>query len=122
MGPAEVLKLWLGLRQLGERGIVTVLRTALERTSRLKALLPNDRLLVLDGGLHLLVFRPRTQDPCISEQWTEETRQALLREGFLLSRPRYQGHHWLKVVLGNPHTTTAHLDRLAALVDDLLPC
>ena len=120
--PAEVLKLWLGLRQLGERGIATVLRTALERTTLLKDLLPADRLLVLDGGLHLLVFRPRTDDPRISEQWTEETRQRLLREGFLLSRPRYQGHHWLKVVLGNPHTTTAHLQRLAALVDDQLPC
>ena len=83
--------------------------------------MPADRLLVLDGGLHLLVFRPRTDDPRISEQWTEDTRQVLLREGFLLSRPRYQGHHWLKVVLGNPHTTTAHLHRLAALIEDQLP-
>ena len=114
--PAEVLKLWLGLRQLGVEGIGAVLESALERRAMLKQLLEDDRLLLLDGGLHLLAFRPRQDDPAVSARWTEQTRRELMRQGFLLSRPRYDGHHWLKVVLGNPHTTSAHLMKLADLI------
>ena len=118
--PAEVLKLWLGLRQLGIEGIGAVLESALERKAMLKQLLEDDRLLLLDGGLHLLAFRPRQDDPVVSARWTEQTRRELMRQGFLLSRPRYDGHHWLKVVLGNPHTTRAHLMQLAGLITQQL--
>ena len=114
--PAEVLKLWLGLRQLGIDGIGSVLESALQRKAMLKQLLPEDRLLLMDGGLHLLALRPRQDDPAVSALWTEQTRQLLMRQGFLLSRPRYDGHHWLKVVLGNPHTTSSHLQQLAGLI------
>ena len=38
--PAEVLKLWLGLRQLGIDGIGSVLESALERKAMLKQLFP----------------------------------------------------------------------------------
>ena len=32
---------------------------------------------------------------CVAS-WTEQTRQLLMRQGFLLSRPSYDGHHWLR--------------------------
>ena len=82
----------------------------------MKRLLADNRLLVLDGDLHLLALRPRQVDPAWSASWTEQTRQLLMREGFLLSRPSYDGHYWLKVVLGNPHTTSSHLQQLAGLI------
>ena len=119
--PAEVLKLWLGLRQLGEQGITAVLQGALERRRRLMSLLSSDRLQLLSGDLHLLVFRPRWGDTEQTKQWSETTRSKLLREGFLLSRPQYDGHHWLKAVLGNPHTTNEHLQQLADLIQTDLP-
>ena len=119
--PAEVLKLWLGLRQLGEQGITTVLQGALERRRLLMNHLRSDRLQLLSGDLHLLVFRPRWGDSEQTKQWSETTRSRLLREGFLLSRPQYEGHHWLKAVLGNPHTTTEHLQQLADLIQTDLP-
>ncbi len=119
--PAEVLKLWLGLRQLGEQGITAVLQGALERRRRLMNLLCSDRLQLLSGDLHLLVFRPRWGDTEQTKQWSETTRSKLLREGFLLSRPQYDGHHWLKAVLGNPHTTNEHLQQLADLIQTDLP-
>jgi L-2,4-diaminobutyrate decarboxylase len=34
----------------------------------------------------------------------------------MLSRPLYGGHHHLKAVLGNPHTRSTDLDRLARIV------
>ena len=119
--PAEVLKLWLGLRQLGEQGITAVLQGALERRRRLMNLLSSDGLQLLSGDLHLLVFRPRWGDTEQTKQWSETTRSKLLRGGFLLSRPQYDGHHWLKAVLGNPHTTNEHLQQLADLIQTDLP-
>jgi len=115
--PAEVLKLWLGLRQLGLEGIGRLLDGAMERRELLEQGLGGDgRLQLLRGDLHLLAFRPVIGDPQASARWSERTRLALLEEQLMLSRPVYQGHHHLKAVLGNPHTRSQHLDRLTAVV------
>jgi glutamate/tyrosine decarboxylase-like PLP-dependent enzyme len=115
--PAEILKLWLGLRQLGWHGLEEVLASALARQRLLVSLLASDgRLSVLNGPLHLLAFRPRGMDAKASARWSESTRQRLLEQRLMLSRPLYQHHHHLKAVLGNPHTQPTHLERLAAVV------
>ena len=117
--PAEILKLWLGLRQLGLEGIESLLGGAIERRRRLEALLsPVPELLIHGGSLHLLAFRPRGADAAAAEQWSHTVRRQLLDHRLLLSRPRYQGHHHLKAVLGNPHTRDGHLQRLATIVRD----
>ena len=115
--PAEVIKLWLGLRQLGLEGIAAVLDGAISRRRLLHQLLDDGRRLrVLGGSFHLLAFRPEGLDRSASERWSQRTRQMLLREGLMLSRPDYQGHHHLKAVLGNPHTASEHLEKLSALL------
>jgi L-2,4-diaminobutyrate decarboxylase len=115
--PAEILKLWLGLRQLGREGISGLLDAAIERRRLLQSLLADDpRLLLLEGPLHLLAFRPAQADPAASETWSSQTREALLADQLMLSRPFYGGHHHLKAVLGNPHTREADLDRLVRIV------
>lgn len=120
--PAEILKLWLGLRQLGLVGINALVEGAIERRRQLVSLLAGDpRLELLGGPLHLLAFRPRGLDPQGAEAWSSRTRQALLAEQLMLSRPWYQGQHHLKAVLGNPHTQTSHLERLARIVQENLP-
>jgi sulfinoalanine decarboxylase len=119
--PAEILKLWLGLRQLGLAGIENLLAGAIDRRRRLEALLATaPELLIHGGSLHLLAFRPRQADAAVAEQWSQAVRRQLLDQRLLLSRPRYQGHHHLKAVLGNPHTDDAHLQRLATVVQDSL--
>lgn len=115
--PAEILKLWLGLRQLGWGGVEALLSAALARQRHLLALLAADpRLLLASGPLHLLAFRPKGSDPEASARWSQATRQALLEHRLMLSRPLYQGHHHLKAVLGNPHTRGRELEQLAQLV------
>ena len=115
--PAEVLKLWLGLRQLGEEGIERVLRTALERCELFCSQLDRDRLRLYRGSLHLVAFRPSQLAGDAGEQWSERTRHHLLQKRFMLSRPRYDSGYCLKAVLGNPHTTAEHLDQLASLIN-----
>ncbi|MEA5473128.1 pyridoxal-dependent decarboxylase [Synechococcus sp. CCY9201] len=121
--PAEILKLWLGLRQLGLAGIEAVLDGAIERRRHLRQLLASgDRLDLKDGQLHLLAFCPAGYDAEQATHWSAETRQRLLAEQLMLSRPLYGGRHHLKAVLGNPHTRAEHLERLAQLVHaSLLP-
>ncbi|MCX5953785.1 MAG: pyridoxal-dependent decarboxylase [Cyanobacteria bacterium] len=120
--PAEILKLWLGLRHLGQAGIESLLGGALARRRRLQELLSVDERLVLrSGSLHLLAFAPAGLDAPASDAWSRRMRERLLAEGLLLSRPLYQGRHHLKAVLGNPHTRSQHLEHLAALVAEQHP-
>ena len=115
--PAEIIKLWLGLRQLGLAGIEAVLDGAIRRRRQLQALLAADgRLLLRGGSFHLLAFRPDGFDRQACEQWSQRTRQQLLQERLMLSRPDYQGHHHLKAVLGNPHTRLEQLEAIATVV------
>jgi sulfinoalanine decarboxylase len=115
--PAEILKLWLGLRQLGLEGIAHLVDGAVGRRRALQERLAGDaRLLLRGGALHLLAFTPAGLDAAAAERWSVRARQRLLADQLMLSRPLYAGRHHLKAVLGNPHTRTEHLDRLAQLV------
>ena len=119
--PAEILKLWLGLRQLGLVGIEAVLDGAIQRRRQLHALLAqNDRLQLIGGSFHLLAFTPHELDAVASQVWSDRTRQSLLQEQLMLSRPHYAGRHHLKAVLGNPHTKPIHLETLARVVQTSL--
>ncbi len=115
--PAEVLKLWLGLRQLGENGIETVLRSALDRCRQFTQRLDPHQFTLHNGSLHLLAFRPSGHSDQQSDRWSETTRRILIQHRFMLSRPLYGSSHCLKAVLGNPHTTSEHLDQLASLIN-----
>jgi glutamate/tyrosine decarboxylase-like PLP-dependent enzyme len=119
--PGEILKLWLGLRQLGLEGMAGLLEAAIARREELERRLRMiDGLRLCSGPLHLLAFRPEGIDGEQAEGWSRATRQALLEKQLMLSRPLYRGHHHLKAVLGNPHTSLEHLDRLAEVVRESL--
>ena len=111
--PAEVLKLWLGLRQLGLSGITALLDGAVSRRRRLQQLLAPLDLELRSGPLHLLAFTPRGFSADQAEAWSTATRQRLLEQQLMLSRPFYAGRHHLKAVLGNPHTGDAELQAIA---------
>ena len=111
--PAEVLKLWLGLRQLGESGIDRVLSAAIARREYLQQQLDSSRLILLTGPLHVLACRPQRGQAQQHERWSIETRRHLLSQGIMVSRPFHQERHFLKAVLGNPHTSFGLLDQLA---------
>ena len=118
--PAEILKLWLGLRQLGLSGIEAVLNGAIQRRRRLQQLLEPLPLELLSGPLHLLAFTPRGLTPAEADGWSAQTRQQLLERQLMLSRPLHAGRHHLKAVLGNPYTAEAQLQAIAACVAESL--
>jgi len=118
--PAEILKLWLGLRQLGERGIAAVIDGAVSRRRQLQQLLQPLDLELRSGPLHLLAFTPRGLDASQAEAWAMRCRQDLLDQRLMLSRPLYAGRHHLKAVLGNPYTGSSQLQAIAEVVSSSL--
>ena len=117
--PAEILKLWLGLRQLGEQGIHAVLEQALLRRQRLQNCLDPSLLEITSGPLHLLACAPLGADAPRCEQWTAAMRQRLLDQQIMVSRPVHEGRHRIKVVLGNPHTSDSLIDQLGTQLNDI---
>ncbi len=117
---AEILKLWLGLRQLGIDGISRILDNSLTRKNYFLEGLKLDRLNLINGPLHLLSFRPKELSKEDSFNWSINTREILLKNKFMLSSPFYKDRFFLKAVFGNPHTTLAHLDHLVDIVNHSL--
>ena len=115
---AEVLKLWLGLRQLGENGIQHLLEESIKRRMYLEEHLDSSRLRVISGPLHLISCTSKNADKSKSDEWSLNTRKLLLENQFMLSRPFHNGCFYLKTVLGNPHTKSIHLNKLADLLND----
>ena len=115
--PAEILKLWLGLRQLGMVGINSLLVKAVARRERLQQCLDVQALDLLSGPLHLLTCVPKNADSNASERWSARLRQGLLDDQIMVSRPQYRGRHHIKVVLGNPHTSDALIDHLGMRIN-----
>ena len=116
---AEILKLWLGLRHLGEEGIDLLLNHSIKRRIYFEELVDKSKFQILGGPLHLLSFTENKQnsenDSCV---WSQNTKSKLLKEGFMLSRPFHKGRFCLKAVFGNPHTSFYHLDQLASIIND----
>jgi sulfinoalanine decarboxylase len=73
--------------------------------------------MILTGPLHVLACSPQCGQPQQHERWSIETRRLLLSQGIMLSRPLHQGRHFLKAVLGNPHTKHGLLDQLASALN-----
>ena len=85
---------------------------------RLESRLDTSRLEIISGPLHLLACMPCGADAERSARWSALMRQRLLDQQIMVSRPLHHGRHHIKVVLGNPHTSDALIDRLGALLND----
>ncbi|KGG12322.1 MULTISPECIES: pyridoxal phosphate-dependent decarboxylase family protein [Prochlorococcus] len=116
--PAEILKLWLGLRQLGENGISFLLSSSLKRRTYFQEKLDANLLNIISGPLHLISFTPSDLNTYDAEKWALKTKKDLITCNFMLSRPFHKGRYYLKAVMGNPNTKFEHLDKLASLINN----
>tara|TARA_Y100001968_G_scaffold92248_1_gene82951 strand:+ start:54 stop:1424 length:1371 start_codon:yes stop_codon:yes gene_type:complete len=115
---AEVLKLWIGLRQLGEKGIEKILLDSIKRRTYLESMIDSSKYKTISGPLHLLALTPINYSTSKAADWSIKTRNTLLKNKFMLSRPFYQDRYYLKAVLGNPNTKSNDLKLLANLIND----
>ncbi len=116
----EILKLWLGLRQLGIEGINSILMNSINRKKYFLERLSSDKFIIKSGPLHIAALTPKKLTVSQALDWTKKTKDLLLKQNFMLSRPIYQNRYYLKVVFGNPHTQVSDLDSLANLLNNSL--
>ncbi len=115
---AESLKLWIGLRYLGEMGIEKILLESIKRKSYLESMIDSSKFEIISGPLHLLALTPINFTSSQSSDWSIKTRKSLLANNFMLSRPMYRDRYYLKAVMGNPNTKFDDLKLLANLIND----
>ena len=113
----DVLKLWLSLRHIGRRGYEQLIEHGYRLTTRFIEQVRQRPFLepATEPEVNVVCFRgvpdwlPEEQ----WERWNLDLQTYLLRSaGFFVSTPLYHGRRWLRVVLLNPYTTTADIDRL----------
>ncbi len=115
--PAEIIKLWLGLRFLGMKGIEDVLSSSIERREFLENNLNSEKYEICSGPLHLISFIPKGMKKHESDKWTLNKRNTLLNNNIMVSRPIFKNRYYLRAVLGNYNTSKLHIKELLKLLD-----
>ena len=115
--PAEVIKLWLGLRFLGLNGIEEILKSSIKRKEFFIKNISKNKFDIYSGPLHIVSFLPRGLELKDSDAWTEYKVNELKKNNFMLSRPKYKGKYHLRAVMGNYNTKDSHIGELLRLLD-----
>ncbi len=115
--PAEVIKLWLGLRFLGLKGIENILDSTLKRKDYFISNISKSKFEIYSGPLHIASFLPKGLTSEESDCWTQKKVNELIKNNFMLSRPEFKGKFYLRVVMGNYNTTESHIKELLKIVD-----
>jgi len=120
--PADILKLWLSLRHLGQRQYGELVDASYALTAHFVAEVQQRPYLELatPPEMNLVCFRGclPALDVAAQDAWNARLRDHLLAQklGFF-SLPQLGGRGWLKAVLLNPYTTPQHITALFAAVD-----
>ena len=116
--PAEVIKLWLGLRFLGLNGIENILKSSIRRKDFFIKNISKNKFDIYSGPLHIVSFLPKKLKPKDSKKWTQTKVNELMKNNYMLSRPKFKDKYFLRVVMGNYNTQESHIEDLLRLLDD----
>lgn len=115
---ADVLKLWLTLRELGREGV----RRRIEHSLRLARHLEREvrarpfLRLAAEPDTNIVVFG-WDGDESDGRRTTELQRRILRESDVFLSLPEHRGRRWLRAVPLNPRTDVRTLDRMFETID-----
>ncbi len=115
--PAEIIKLWLGLRFLGMKGIEDVLGSSIKKRKFFENNINKKKYEICSGPLHIISFLPKDMNKKESDEWTLKKRITLMNNNFMLSRPVFKNRYFLRAVLGNYNTGENHIKALLKLLD-----
>ena len=115
--PAEIIKLWLGLRFLGMRGIEDILNSSIERRIFFENNLNAEKYDLYSGPLHIISFLPKGMNKNETNSWTLNKRKSLMNKNFMISRPLFKNRYCLRAVLGNYNTSESHISDLLKLLN-----
>ena len=73
---------------------------------------------IYSGPLHIASFIPKGLNPKETDFWTQTIVNELIQNNFMLSRPKFKGKYYLRVVMGNYNTKDSHIEELLKFLDD----
>ena len=114
--PAEVIKLWLGLRSLGLKGMEDILNSSINRKDFFIKNINKNKFEIYSGPLHIISFLPKGLTTKDTDFWTQTKINELMKNNFMLSRPKFKGKYYLRVVMGNYNTNESHIEELLKIL------
>ena len=115
--PAEIIKLWLGLRFLGLKGIEEILKSSIKRKDFFIKNISKNKFEIYSGPLHIISFLPKGLTIKDTDSWTQTKVKELMKNNFMLSRPKFKGKYYLRIVMGNYNTKESHIIELLNILD-----
>jgi len=115
--PAEIIKLWLGLRFLGLKGIEDILKSSIIRKNFFIKNISKNKFDIYSGPLHIVSFIPKGLTKKDTNFWTQNKVNELKKNNYMLSRPKFKGKYYLRVVMGNYNTKDSHIEELLRFLD-----
>ena len=115
--PAEIIKLWLGLRYLGMKGIEKILISSINKKEYFIKNICKNKFEIYSGPLHIVSFLPKGLIKKESDSWTQKKVNDLMQKNFMLSRPKFKGKYFLRVVMGNYNTNESHIEELLKILN-----
>tara|TARA_A100001234_G_scaffold208244_1_gene206123 strand:- start:237 stop:1052 length:816 start_codon:yes stop_codon:yes gene_type:complete len=115
--PAEAIKLWLGFRYLGLNGIEDILKSSIKRKDFFIENISKNKFEIYSGPLHIVSFLPKGLTTKDTEFWTKTKVKELMKNNFMLSRPKFKGKYYLRLVMGNYNTKDSHIEELLGFLD-----
>ena len=116
--PAEIIKLWLGLRFLGIKGVEKILKESLFKKSLFIEKLDKNKFEIYSGPLHIVSFLPKNINSEESNNWTLKAKKLLLEKNYMISRPFYKGKYYLRIVFGNFNTKALHISEITNFLNN----
>lgn len=115
---AEVLKLWLSLFAIGKDGYQQLIDYGYELTEITLQHLGNRAYLelIMKPQTNIVVFRMNYVNTNI-DALNSELQEYLLKHGFFVSIPKFQGSLWLRMVLMNPFTDKDVINKFFMTID-----
>ena len=118
--PAEIIKLWLGLKFLGKDGIDNILSSAIRKKFLFENILDKNKFYVYSGSLHIISFEPKNMNTNQINTWSLKLKKILLENKFMISRPLHKNRYILRVVFGNFNTKESHIIELANFLNNYI--
>ena len=115
--PAEIIKLWLGLRFLGLKGIEEILKSSINRRDFFIKNICKNKFEIYSGPLHIISFLPKGLTTEDSDFWTQKKVNELMKNNYMISRPKFKGKYYLRVVMGNYNTNESHIEEVLKILD-----
>ena len=99
------------------KGIENILKSSIKRKDYFLKNINKNKFDIYSGPLHIVSFLPNKLEPKDSDAWTQTKVNELIKNNFMLSRPKFKGKYFLRIVLGNYNTKESHIQELLKLLD-----